>query len=89
MKKLMMSVASFAYFFAAFFVLLSSNSHAYIDPSATTFLLQAGAAIVVAVGAMFTVFRHRIAALFKKKTDEEKAEIHLKEDIEDEETDNK
>ena len=51
---------------------------AYIDPSAVTYIIQAVAAVVVALGALITVFRHKIAAFFKKgKDDVERKEIHF------------
>ena len=63
-------------------ILVSSASAAYIDPSAVTYTAQAIAAVVVALGALITVFRHKIAALFKKnKGEAEKREIHVKEDV--------
>ena len=53
----------------------------YIDPSAVTYSAQAIAAVVVALGAIITVFRHKIAALFKKnKGESTKREIHVTED---------
>lgn len=81
MKKLAMKLGKFSYFFLAFFVLFSNHAHAYIDPAATTYLIQAGAAVVIAIGAAFAVFRHKIAAFFKKGSkDQEKKEIHFEED---------
>ena len=53
----------------------------YIDPSAVTYTAQAVAAVVVALGALITVFRHKIVAFFKKdKTQNTKREIHIKDD---------
>ena len=58
----------------------------YIDPSAVTYTAQAIAAVVVALGALITVFRHKIVAFFKKdKTETAKREIHIKEDDDTEE----
>lgn len=54
----------------------------YIDPSAVTYVIQAVAAVVVALGACLTIFRHKIAVLFKKNKGIEKKEIHLVEDTE-------
>ena len=51
---------------------------AYIDPSAVTYVIQAVAGVIIAIGALITVFRHKIVAFFKKgKKDENKAEIHF------------
>ncbi len=56
----------------------------YIDPSAVTYTAQAIAAVVVAIGALITVFRHKIVALFKKdKENTSKREIHLKNEDEE------
>ena len=61
-----------------------SASADYIDPSAVTYTAQAIAAVVVAIGALATVFRHKIAAFFKKdKGENTKREIHLKDDEQD------
>lgn len=78
----MLKVAKFSYFFMACFMMLSIHVHAYIDPSAVTYIIQAVAAAFIAVGALITVFRHKIMAFFKKgKKEIEKKEIHIKEDI--------
>ena len=82
MKKLA-SVSKFCVFALAFFVLLSDRASAYIDPSAVNYVVQAVAAVVIAAGALLTVFRHKIASFFKKDKNEEKKEIHLKEDLEE------
>lgn len=84
MKKILFRVGSFVYFFSAYFVLFSGHAHAYIDPSAVTYMIQAVAAVVIAIGAIFTVFRHKIASFFKKGAGkEEKKEIHFKDDDEE------
>ncbi len=61
-------VLRYLYFQVAFFVLMSSYSYAYIDPSAVTYMIQAVAAVAIAGGAALTVLRHRIASLFRKNT---------------------
>lgn len=80
--------AKFAYFFTCFWMFFSNYSFAYIDPSAVTYVVQAVAAVFIALGAIFTVFRHKIAQLFKKGKKEEQPEekIELK-DIEETEED--
>ena len=50
----------------------------YIDPSAVSYVIQAVAAVVIAIGACLTIFRHRIASFFKKGNKSEKKEIHFK-----------
>ena len=78
----MKKALSFFCYFACFGVLLTVSACAdYIDPSAVTYTAQAIAAVVVAIGALITVFRHKIAAFFKKnKGEEKKREIHVIED---------
>ena len=85
MKKILLKKGKFMYFFTACWVMLSIHAFAYIDPSAVTYIIQAVAAVFIALGAIVTVFRHKIAAFFKKGKTTEKKEIHIKEDDEDEE----
>lgn len=81
MKKVIDQAFKFIYFFSCFFALFTNYAHAYIDPSAVTYVIQAVAAVFIALGALVTVFRHKIAAFFKKNTKkQEKREIHVKED---------
>ncbi len=75
------SVVKFTYFYVASLFLFSTVAFAYIDPSAVTYVIQAVAGAVIAIGALITVFRHKIIAFFKKgNKDEVKKEIHLMED---------
>lgn len=73
---------SFLYLFICFSIICTASADAaYIDPSAVTYTAQAIAAVVVALGALITVFRHKITALFKKgSTETKKREIHIKDD---------
>lgn len=81
MKRFAGKVFQFGYFALAFFVLFQLDAKAYIDPSATTYIVQAVAAVIVAIGAAFTIFRHKIIGFFKKNSKkEEKREIHLKDE---------
>lgn len=85
MKKLMLQIGKFTYFFAAFFVFFQLNAQAYIDPSAVSYLVQGIAAVVIAIGAAITIFRHRIVAFFRGRSKKvEKKEIHMTEDLEEE-----
>ena len=75
------SVVKFTYFYVASLFLFSTVAFAYIDPSAVTYVIQAVAGAVIAIGALITVFRHKIIAFFKKGSkDEVKKEIHVIED---------
>lgn len=83
--KAMAGIFSFAYFFICFFNLFTMNVHAYIDPSVVTYMIQAVAGVLIALGAALTIFRHKIVAFFKKgkktdEADEEKIEVK---DVED------
>ena len=81
MKRVLYEVVRFVCFFSTMFMMMSFYSQAYIDPSATTYVIQAVGAVVIALGAMLTVFRHKIIAFFKKgKGTEEKKEIHFEDD---------
>ncbi len=80
MKKVVAGLLSFMYFFTCFFNLFTITAHAYIDPSVVTYVIQGVAGVLIALGAAFTIFRHKIFAFFKKnkKTDgaeEEKLEF--------------
>lgn len=80
MKKSLKAV-KFMYFFTCWWFVLSMHAHAYIDPSAVTYVIQAIAGVFIALGALITVFRHKIFAFLKKgRKDNVKKEIHIKED---------
>lgn len=66
MKKKCMQAIKFMYFFSCFFVLLGNTSFAYIDPSAVTYVIQAVAGVLIALGAACTVYRHKIMKFFRK-----------------------
>lgn len=83
MKKAILKASKFMYFFTAAWVMMSIHAFAYIDPSAVTYIIQAVAAAFIAVGAIVTVFRHKITAFFKKGKTTEKKEIHVKEEDEE------
>lgn len=71
MRGILKEFAKFIYFGACFWVVFSSHAHAYIDPSAVTYVIQAVAGVLIAVGAALTIFRHKIVAFFRrsKKSD--------------------
>lgn len=66
MKKILSQAMKFTYFFGCFWYLFTIPSQAYIDPSAVTYIIQAVAGVLIALGAAFTIFRHKIFAFFKK-----------------------
>lgn len=73
MKRIFGQTVKFLYFFGCFFALFTNYAHAYIDPSAVTYVIQAVAGVLIALGAAFTIFRHKIFAFFKKKNNKEEA----------------
>ena len=66
MKKIIQETVKFTYFGVCFWVVFSSHAHAYIDPSAVTYVIQAVAGVLIAVGAALTIFRHKIVAFFRR-----------------------
>lgn len=87
MRKLL-KVGKLVYFFGCWWVLLGIDAQAYIDPSAVTYVIQAVAAVFIALGAMVTVFRHKIFAFLKKKSKKTtKREIHLTDESEENSSD--
>lgn len=83
MKKIMTRLLGLTFYMCAFGALFTVPVKAYIDPSATTYIIQAVAAVVIAIGAAFTIFRHKIASLFKKDNADNKKEIIMKDVEED------
>lgn len=83
MKKKLVAITKFIYFLGWFYILLGNSAEAYyIDPSAVTYIIQAVAAVFIALGALITVFRHRIVKFFKKEKKQGKKEIHVAQDLE-------
>lgn len=66
MKKTILRVLKFSYFFTCFFIVLSNYAYAYIDPSTVSYLIQAVAGVFIAIGAAVTIFRHKIKAAWRK-----------------------
>lgn len=54
-------------FFSCFFVVFTVPAHAYIDPSAVTYIIQGVAGVLIALGAAFTIFRHKIFAFLRER----------------------
>lgn len=59
-------MVKFTYFAGCFWYLFTIPSQAYIDPSAVTYIIQAVAGVLIALGAALTIFRHKIFAFFRK-----------------------
>jgi len=56
MKKVLGLIGSTLFFVAGYSVLFSINASAYIDPSVMTYAIQAGAGIVIAIGAVLGIY---------------------------------
>lgn len=85
MKKILMQMFKFTYFAGCFWYLFTIPAQAYIDPSAVTYIIQAVAGVLIALGAAITIFRHKIFAFFKKGNkngDPERTKIEFK-DVDD------
>ena len=65
-KRVIGESIKFIYFFGLFMIVFSSYSHAYIDPSTVTYVIQGVAGIFIAIGAVLTIFRHKIKAAIRK-----------------------
>lgn len=55
-KRVRVSIPLAAYMASCFLFLFSTSASAYIDPSTTTFLIQAVAGVAVAIGAFVTIY---------------------------------
>lgn len=85
MRKILSQLAKFTYFFGCGWYLFTLPVHAYIDPSAVTYIIQAVAGVLIALGALLTIFRHKIFSFFKKNRKDEdiqKSAIEFK-DVDD------
>ena len=67
MKNRMKKAGGFSLLIIACMVAMMPIAHAYIDPSATTYLLQAVAGIVIAAGSVAMIFWRRAKKKLKEK----------------------
>ena len=56
MKKKLLKLAEAVFFVGGFSIAFSINASAYIDPSVMTYAIQAGAGIVIAIGAVVGIY---------------------------------
>ena len=59
MKKSILKVLGVGYFAIACMFLFGANAQAYIDPSVITYLIQAIAGVVIAIGAVVGIYWRR------------------------------
>lgn len=65
MKKVLGYICSFLFFFIVATIMFSSTAYAYLDPAATSYLVQIVAAVVIACGAVVGVFWKKIRMFFR------------------------
>lgn len=66
MKKILLKNIQICYFFACCFLLFTNYACAYIDPSTVTYIIQGVAGVFITIGAVITIFRHKIRAAWRK-----------------------
>ena len=91
MKTLLSRLAGMLYFTGCFLFLLSSNAQAYLDPSATTYIVQAVAGVAVVIGTVAVMYWHKAKKKVQKalKLDEhsskaKEADVVVSDDVLDE-----
>jgi len=62
-KKIMLMI----YVFLCTIIIFRKEAHAYLDPSAMTYLIQVTAAIVISIGSVIGIFIYKIRRFFKNK----------------------
>lgn len=55
------------------FTAMNSQAAMYIDPATTSYIIQIGAGLLIALGTFFGIFWSKIKRAFKKKEDEVEA----------------
>lgn len=63
MKKLIKCI----YFLPFMIMLFANNAYGYLDPSSTSYIIQAIAGIFIAGGAVIGIYWHKIKLWFKKR----------------------
>lgn len=66
MKKKLLTLMVIGYFSFGFMLLFGINGNAYIDPSVVTYVIQAVAGLVIAIGAVVGIYWRKA----KKKLDD-------------------
>ena len=59
--------------------MFTSTAAMYIDPATTSYIIQIGAGVVIALGTFIGIFWTKIKRVFKKKTDDAAPAIDAKE----------
>jgi len=82
MKKILPSLALTVYC-ALCFILTPVQASAYIDPSTTTFIIQAGIGLVVAVAAGFSIYWRKARKKINKAVGKEETTRDESDNLED------
>ncbi len=65
--KLLKKLPRYGYYALCSALLLSTSAHAYVDPAATSYIIQIVAGVFIACGAIVGVFWKKITMFFSKK----------------------
>lgn len=65
MKRFLRNTGIFAAYFLLTTIMLSSTAHAYIDPAATSYIVQIVAGVAIASGVAVAVFWKKIRMFFR------------------------
>ena len=82
MKKILPSLALTVYYVLCF-ILTPVQASAYIDPSTTTFIIQAGIGLVVAVAAGFSIYWRKARKKINKAVGKEETTKDESDNLED------
>ena len=72
MKKILLQIFKLTYFAGCFWYLFTIPAQAYIDPSAVTYIIQAVAGVLIALGARFSVTRFLHSSRKTKRMERQK-----------------
>ena len=67
MKKVLGVIGSSLFFVVGYVFMFSINASAYIDPSVMTYAIQAGAGIVIAIGAVVGIYFRKMKKKINNK----------------------
>lgn len=83
MKNVLPKMAKLGYFSMCFLFVMSVSAKAYLDPSTTTYIVQAVAGVAVAVGAVVVMYWRKAKKKVQKalKVDEHSNKEHEDDDI--------
>ncbi|HAG04952.1 MAG TPA: hypothetical protein DCG28_05865 [Lachnospiraceae bacterium] len=69
-----MKKAIFPVYVTCFTMMFISNAYAYIDPATTSYVIQIGAGVVIALGTVIGIYWKKIQGFFKKKNEDQTVE---------------